>query len=59
MKLGQNIYLNDILDKIENASHQVGQILKKVCVCSRGHIFFQTLLKVGPNICLDDFSKVF
>ena len=59
MKFGQNVYLNDILDKFENASYQLGQILKKLCGCSRGQIFFQTLLKVGPNICLDDISKVF
>ena len=55
MKLG----LNDILDNFENASHQLGQILKKLCVFSRGHIFCPILLKVGPNICLDDISKQF
>ena len=59
MKLGKNVCLNDILDRLENASHQQGQILKKLCVCSRGHIFCPMLMKVGPNICLDDISKQF
>ena len=49
MKLGHNVCLNDILDKSENASHQLGQILKKLCVCSRGHLLCPILLKVGPN----------
>ena len=31
MKLGQNVCLNDILDKFENASHQLDEILKN-CV---------------------------
>ena len=59
MKLGQNVCLNDILGTFENASHQLGQILKKLYVCSRGHIFCPIFLKVGPNICLDDISKQF
>ena len=54
MKLGQNVYPNDILDKFQNTLYQLGQILKKMCVCSRGHIFCPILLKNGPNICLDD-----
>ena len=29
MNIGQNICLNDILDKFENASHKLGEILKQ------------------------------
>ena len=59
MKLRRNVCLNGILDKFENASHQLGQIFKKLCVCSRGHIFCPILWKVGSNISLDDMSKQF
>ena len=28
---------------------KLGQILKKLCVCSRDHIFCRILLKIGPD----------
>ena len=53
MKLGQNVCLDKLLDKlimghIMSKTRSLGQILEKPCVCSRGHIFSQ-------NVCLDSF----
>ena len=36
-----------------------GQILGKLCVRSRGHIFSWILMKVGQDVCLDDISDEF
>ena len=33
----------------------LGYILDKSCVCSRGLILVQILIKLGQNVCLDDF----
>ena len=60
MKLGQNVCLNKISDKFENRScgsktRSLGQILEKPCVCSRDLILVQILIKLGQNVCLDDF----
>ena len=36
------------------------QILKKkTCVCSRGHIFSQIILKISQNVCLDEIGDKF
>ena len=29
------------------------------CVCSRGHIFSQIIIKLGQNVCLDEISDEF
>ena len=57
MKLGQNICLDKILDEFENRS--VGQILKKPCVRSRGHVFSLIIMKLGQTLCLDKISNKF
>ena len=36
-----------------------GHILKKPCVCSRGHIFNPIVMKLGQNDCLDEISYRF
>ena len=58
MKLGQNDFLDKVLDKFENWSCQskarsLGQMLEKLCVHFRGHIFCQIIMKLGQNFCLD------
>ena len=49
MKLGQNVYLDEISDQFENEFGQktrsLGQMLEKPCVHSRGHIFHQIIMK--------------
>ena len=51
MKLGQNVCLNNILDKFQRFHHvssitrSLGQILKKPCVHPRGHIFSLIIMK--------------
>ena len=61
MKVGQDVCLDDILDKFKNGScgsktRSLGQILEKPSVRSRGHIFSRILMKVGQDVCLDDIS---
>ena len=63
MKVGQDVCLDDILDKFKNGScgvktktRSLGQILEKPSVRSRGHIFSWILMKVGQDVCLDDIS---
>ena len=52
MKLDQNVCLDEISDEFENGScpvkktRSLGQILKKPCVCSRGHIFSPVIMKL-------------
>ena len=36
---------------------KLGQILKKPCVRSRGHIFILILMKFSQNVCLDKISN--
>ena len=58
MKLGQNVCLNEILNKFENGSCRVKKvghldhILEKPCVHSRGYILGLILMKLGQNVCL-------
>ena len=40
-------------------TRSIGQILEKLCVCSRGHIFSPIIMKLGQNVCLDEFSDKF
>ena len=39
----------------------LGQVLEKLCVRSKGHIFSQIIMKLGQNVCLevilDEFEK--
>ena len=60
MKHGQNGCLDEISDRFENGScwvktRSVDQILGKPCVCSRGHIFSQIIVKLGQNVVLIKF----
>ena len=69
MKLGQNVYLNEISEEFKNGSRWVknvglktrslGQILEKPYVHSRGHIFSPIIMKFGQNVCLDKISDEF
>ena len=59
MKLFQNVYLDEISDKFENASCRVGQVLEKPCVHARGQIFSLIITKLGQNVCLDEISDGF
>ena len=64
MKLGQNVYLDEISDEFENGSFRVktmslGQILDKPCVSFRGHIFSLIIIKRGQNVCLDEILNEF
>ena len=59
MKVGQDVCLDDILDKVKKWvmwGQKLGQILEKPSVRSRGHIFSLILMKVGQDVCLDDIS---
>ena len=35
---------------------KLGQLLKKHCVRSEGHISSPTIMKLGQNLCLDEVS---
>ena len=64
MKLGQNVYLNEILDKSKighngSKTRSIGQILEKPCLCSIGHNFSPIIIELGQNICLDQISHEF
>ena len=64
MKLGQNVRLDEILDRFANGSCSVktrsrDQILEKLCVCSRRHIFSPIIMKLGQNVCLDEIWNRF
>ena len=64
LKHGQNVCLDEILDRFENGScwvktRSLVQILKKPCVCSRSHIFSPIIMKLGQNLCLDKISDMF
>ena len=59
MKLCQNILLEENSDEFGNGScwsktRSLGQVLEKPCVCSKGHIFRQIIMKFGQNSCLDE-----
>ena len=40
------------------SGQKLGQILEKLCVRSRGHIFKLTIIKLGQNDCLDKSLKM-
>ena len=37
----------------------VGQMLEKLCVCSRGNIFSAIIMKLGQNVCVDKILDKF
>ena len=65
MKLGQNVCLDEISDKIKKMGHvgsktrSLGQILEKSCVRSRGYILRPIITKLGQNVCLDEILNDF
>ena len=42
------------LGHVGSKTRSLGQVLEKPCVCSRGHIFSQIIMKLGQNVCLDE-----
>ena len=36
-----------------------GQIKRKPCCCSRGHIFEVIIMNLAQNVCLDDFKVMY
>ena len=61
MKLGQNVFLDKILDEYENGSCMIQKSvtrsnLRKPYVRSKGHIFSPIIMKLGQNVCLDKIS---
>ena len=63
-KLGhENVCVNDIpshrtleLDYFGSTTRSIGQILKKLYVSSRGHIFSLIHMKLGQNVYLNNIS---
>ena len=47
------------MGQVRSKTRSVGQILEKTCVCSRGHIFSQIIVKLGQNVCLDEILHEF
>ena len=44
---------------VSTKTWSVGQILEKPCVCFRGHIFSQIIVKLAQNVCLDEILDKF
>ena len=42
---------------VGSKTRSMGQILEKPCVRSGVHIFSLILMKLGHNVCLDEFSN--
>ena len=64
MKLSQNVCLDEILDNsktghVGSKTRSLGQILEKLCVCSRGHIYSPISTKHDQHICLDEVLHKF
>ena len=58
MKLGQNVCLNDVLDKfrkgfVRSKTRPQTEILGKPCVCLETTFFSPILMKLGQNVCLN------
>ena len=47
------------MGQVRSKTRSVGQILEKLCVRSRGHIFNQIIVKLGQNVCLDKILDEF
>ena len=39
---------------VGSKTKSLGQMLKRLCVCSRGHIFSPIIMKLSQNVCLDE-----
>ena len=71
MELGENVCLDEILfvlmkshtslkmGIVGSKTRSLGQILDKLCVHSRSHIFSLIIMKLGQNVCLDEISDEF
>ena len=44
---------------IGSKTRSLGQIIGKLCVRCRGHIFSPIIMKLGQNICLDEILDEF
>ena len=44
---------------VGSKTRSLGQMLKKPCVRSKGHIFWSIIMKLYENVCLDEISKNF
>ena len=44
---------------VGSKSRSLGQILGKLSVCSRGHIFSPIIMKVDQHVCLDEILHKF
>ena len=53
MKSGTSLKIGHLGSK----ARSVGQILEKPCVCSTGHIFSPIIMKLGQNVCLDEYRR--
>ena len=61
MKLGQNVNLDEIMKMgdVSLKTRSLGQIFKKPCVQSRGHIFSHILMKLSQTVCPDEILDEF
>ena len=41
---------------VESKIRSLGQMLEKLCLCSRGHIFSQIIMKLDQNFFRDEIS---
>ena len=56
MKLGQNVYLDQISYELGEKTRSLGQMLEKPSLCFIGHIFSPIIMKPGQNVFLDENS---
>ena len=64
MKLGQNVFLDEISDQFEmghvgSKTRSLGKLLENFCVHFRVHFFSQIIMKLGQSFCLDEISDEF
>ena len=60
MNFGQKVCLDEISDgHLEYKTRSLSHISEKPCVCSRGHIFSQIIMKFCQNVCLHEISDWF
>ena len=50
MESGMNLKMGHVGSK----TRLLGQVLEKLCVPSRGHIFSLIIMKLGQNVCHDE-----
>ena len=59
MKRGQIVCLDRTslkMGHVRSKTRSLGQILEKLCVRSKGHIFSPLIMKLGQNVCFDKIS---